>query len=180
VTQVASSRASCYIWCSMTVSIIVATARGGVIGKTNSLPWYLPAEMAYFRAKTAGHPIIMGRKTHESIGRALPKRTNIIITSDPDYKADGCKVVGSLNEALEIAKQSEGAEEIFIIGGESIYTEAEKTADKIYLTKIDADIDGDRFFRFDESKWRQVSGNPHQADSENQYDYDFTVLERKR
>src|SRR5436190_12493079 len=102
------------------ISIIVVAAKNGVIGKTNALPWYLPAEMAYFKTKTTGHPIIMGRKTHESIGRALPNRTNIVITHNSGLQAEGCVIVGSLGEAIEKAKRAEGNEEIFVIGGESI------------------------------------------------------------
>jgi dihydrofolate reductase len=159
----------------MTLSIIVAMAKNGVIGKSGGLPWYLPAELAYFKKVTTGHPIIMGRKTHESIGRALPDRKNIVITHDKDYKAKGCVVVDSLESAVKAAK---GAEEAFIIGGESIYKLALPKADKLYLTKIDADIDGDRFFRYDTSEWKQVWSEKHAKDEKNPYDFEFTMLER--
>lgn len=164
----------------MTLSIIVTAANHGVIGRKNGLPWKLPAEMAYFKATTTGHPIIMGRKTYESIGRPLPERTNIIITRNSNTKYRGSHSTGSLGRAIELAKKSPGAEEIFIIGGESVYAEALSVADRIYLTKIDADIEnGDKFFKYDEARWRVVSENKHQADTQNQYSYSFLILERK-
>jgi dihydrofolate reductase len=154
-------------------------AKNGVIGKEGGLPWYLPAELARFKEVTMGHPIIMGRKTQESIGRALPGRTNIVITRDKGYKAaEGCVVVNSLDEAIEQAKKSEGSGETFIIGGASVYQEAMSMLDRIYLTKVDADIKGDKFFKYDPSGWRQTSSEKHSADDKNQYDFEFTVLER--
>lgn len=162
----------------MTVSIIVAAAKNGVIGKKGGLPWYLPAELAYFKQKTMGHPIIMGRKTHESIGRTLPGRQNIVVTRDKDYRAaEGAAVVHSLNEALVQANDNG---EVFIIGGEEIYQQALDKADKIYLTKVDADIDGDKFFKFNGQQWRQVFSEKHAKDDRNKYDYEFTVWERKK
>lgn len=162
------------------ISIIVAAAKNGVIGKTNALPWYLPAEMAYFRDKTTGHPIIMGRKTHESIGRSLPDRTNIVITHDRNYKAANKSiVVGSLEEALKNAEKAPGSDEIFIIGGEAIYEQALPKADRLYLTKVEAEIDGDKFFMFKPAEWKQISSQKHIADDKNQYPFEFTVLERK-
>ena len=162
----------------MNLSIIVAVAENGVIGKTNTLPWYLPAEMAYFKQKTMGHPIIMGRRTHESIGRPLPGRTNIVITHDKNYEADGCQTASSLDEALIKAKAAEGANEIFVIGGESIYALALPKANKLYLTKVRATIDGDKFFEYDANGWFQVWHEKHQADAKNKYDYEFLILER--
>jgi dihydrofolate reductase len=161
------------------ISAIVAVAKNGVIGKEGGLPWYLPAELARFKEVTMGHPIIMGRKTHESIGRALPGRTNIVITRDKDYKAtEGCMVVNSLDEAIEQAKKAGGANEIFIIGGASIYEQAMPLLDRIYLTKVDAEIDGDKFFKYDPKKWNQISSEKHSADDKNKYGFEFTVLER--
>jgi dihydrofolate reductase len=162
----------------MVISTTVAVAKNGVIGKEGGWLWYLPAEIARFKAVTMGHPIIMGRKTHESIGRALPGRTNIVITRNKDFKAEGCEIAGSLDEAIEKAKKSEGDDEIFIIGGEQIYKEAMPKLERIYLTKVDATVDGDKFFRFDESQWKQVSSEKHSADEKNQYDFEFTVMER--
>jgi len=161
------------------ITIYVAIAKNGVIGKNNALPWYLPADLTRFRQITAGHPIIMGRKTHESIGRALPGRTNIVITSNPVYKAEGCVVVNSLAEALHQAEAAEGAEEIFIIGGSRVFEEALPKADRIQITRVDADIDGDIFFKFDAKPWRQVFSEKHQKDDKNQYDFEFAILERK-
>lgn len=161
------------------ISIIVATDNKGVIGKKNSLPWKLPAEMAYFKATTTNHPIIMGRKTYESIGRPLPKRTNIVISRDKSSSYPGCLSATSLDDAIAQAKHSPGSDEIFIIGGESVYTEALGVADRIYLTKVDADIEnGDKFFKYDKAVWRTISEVKHPADSQNQYAYRFLVLQR--
>lgn len=161
----------------MIISLIVAVAHGGVIGKDGGLPWHLPGELVYFKQKTMGHPIIMGRKTHESIGRALPGRTNIVITRNPGYKAaEGCIVVGSLDDALA---RCGNADEVFIIGGESIYAAALPKANKIYLTKVGAQVDGDKFFKFDASQWRQTFSEKHGTDAKNKYPYEFTILEKK-
>ena len=160
----------------MIISAIVATANNGVIGKEGSLPWYLPADLAHFKQTTMGHPIIMGRKTHESIGKALPGRQNIVITHDKDYHAEGCEVVTSLEAALQLVS---GAGEAFIIGGQSIYELALPRTDRIYLTKVDADIPGDKYFRYDPSRWQEVSVEKHPADDKNQYPYEFVVLEQK-
>lgn len=172
------------------ISTIVAVAKNGVIGKEGGMPWHLPAELARFKEVTMGHPIIMGRKTHESIGRALPGRTNIVITRNKDFKAEGCEVARSLDEAIEKANQTEGGsaaqtskkfrrpKEIFIIGGEQIYKQAMPLLDRIYLTRVDAEVDGDKFFNYDPSEWKQISSEKHPADEKNQYDFEFTVLER--
>ena len=164
----------------MAISIIVAIADNGVIGKENGLPWKLPGEMAYFKQKTTGHPIIMGRKTHESIGRPLPGRTNIIISRDPHYRPEGCQSATSLDQALNLAKNFPGAEEIFIIGGEAIYGLGLPLADKLYITKVDAKITGDKHFHYNAAEWQEISSEPHRADDKNQYSYTFKVLERIR
>lgn len=160
------------------LSIIVAVADNGVIGKQGRLPWYLPAELAYFKQTTMDHPIIMGRKTHDSIGWALPGRTNIVITRDSKYKAEGCEVVGSLDEALSKASTAEGSEELFVIGGESIYALALPKADKLYVTNVKARIAGNKFFKYDSAQWREVWSENHQADANNKYDYRFVILKR--
>ncbi len=161
------------------ISAIVAMAKNGVIGKKGKLPWYLPAELAHFKELTMGHPIIMGRRTHESIGRALPGRSNIIITHDKNYQAaEGCQVVDSLNGAIKTAKTKPGDEEVFIIGGEQVYKEALPKLDRVYLTKVDAGIKGDKYFEYDPKEWRRISSEKHSADDKNQYDYEFVVLER--
>ncbi|MEK7561840.1 MAG: dihydrofolate reductase [Patescibacteria group bacterium] len=164
----------------MIISAIVATDAKGAIGKNGQIPWRLPAEQAIFKQTTMGHPMIMGRKTYESIGRALPGRTSIVITHQQNYRADGCVIVGSLEQALEEAKKAESSDEIFIIGGEEIYNHAMPFTDRIYLTKVHATLAGDKFFKFDPKKWRQVSNEKHAADEKNQYDYEFMVLERKK
>nr|AIA18419.1 Dihydrofolate reductase [uncultured bacterium]AIA18499.1 Dihydrofolate reductase [uncultured bacterium] len=162
----------------MRISTIVAVAKNGVIGKEGGLPWYLPAELARFKEVTMGHPIIMGRKTYESIGRALPGRTNIAITRNKDFKAEGCIVVDSLETAIAEAKKAEGADEIFIIGGEQIYKEAMPLLNRIYLTKVDADVKGDKFFHYDPKKWKEISSEKHSADEINKYSFTFTTLQR--
>lgn len=159
----------------MIISIIVATTRSGVIGKGGDIPWHLPADLAHFKATTMGHPIIMGRVTHESIGKALPGRRNIIITSDNSYVSEGCEVVGSLEEALELVKNEA---EVFIIGGQSIYKQALPLAECIYLTEVDAEIEGDKFFVYDPNEWHIVSSESHKADKKNPYNYRFITLEK--
>lgn len=161
----------------MTVSIIVATAEGGVIGKSGAIPWYLPADLAHFKQTTMGHPVIMGRVTHESIGKTLPGRQNIIITHDAGYQAHGCPVVGSLDKALDLVNNED---EVFIIGGDSIYGQALPVADKIYLTKIHTKLGGDKFFKYDPTQWYKVSKTKHKADDKNRYNYDFIVLARAK
>lgn len=137
----------------MNISIIVAVAgKQRVIGKKGSLPWHIPEELKRFKEITMGHPIIMGRKTHESIGRVLPGRTNIVITHDPNYQVEGCVVVHSLDEALQKTKD---ADEVFVIGGGQIYAEALPLANKLYLTYIDKEIEGDVFFP-DYSEFKKV------------------------
>lgn len=158
------------------ISIIVAIAgENRVIGKKGGLPWYIPEELKRFKAITMNHPIIMGRKTHESIGKVLPGRVNIIITRDSSYKAEECLVVTSLDEAINLAKTQPGSEEIFIIGGGQIYQEAMSKADKLYLTYIDEDLEGDVFFP-DYSQFKQVSESDWQ-ESEG-VRYKFLELER--
>lgn len=159
----------------MIKSIYVAISQNGVIGKEGDLPWRLPSDLARFKRVTMGHPIIMGRKTHESIGWPLPGRMNIVITRNKKYKAEGCVIVNSLEEALEKTGTND---EIFIIGGSTIYQQALALADKIYLTRVKANVDGDTFFRFDESKWQQTSSENHTANEKDQYDYEFLTLER--
>ena len=146
------------------------------IGKNNSLPWNLPADMQYFRDKTRGKPVIKGRKTYESIGKPLPNRTNIIITHDNEYKAEGCIVVHSADEALKAAGN---VEEIMVIGGSQIYKEFLPRANRMYLTKIDAEFEGDTYFpEYKIEEWKETSYEEHERDAENQYDYRFVVLER--
>lgn len=163
----------------MMISLIAAADENNVIGQDNAIPWYLPNDWKYFRAKTKGHPIIMGRKTYESIGRPLPDRLNIVVSRNPDFAAGGCLVVGSLHDALELAKREE-TDEIFVIGGQQIYELAMPIADRIYLTRVHAHIGaGHAHFPaipFDE--WKETSREDHPADDKHPFPFSFTVLER--
>ena len=166
----------------MKVSLIVAAAENGVIGKDNDLIWHLPKDMRFFKETTLNHHVIMGRKNFESIPhkyRPLPNRINIVITRQTDYKADGCVVVNSVVAALEIAKEN-GDKEPFIIGGGQIYKLALEASlvDKIYLTKVHHAFDGDTFFPELNNKWKEVNKTVNKADEKHAYDYDFITLER--
>ncbi|MEM1319298.1 MAG: dihydrofolate reductase [Bacteroidota bacterium] len=162
----------------MIISAIVATANNRVIGKNNDIPWYLPADLKYFKATTIHHHIIMGRNCYESIGRPLPKRTNIIMTRNPFFSVTNCLIVHSLEEALQIA-QDNGEEEVFIIGGAQIYELSLPYLDRLYLTEVDLEVKGDVFFpELDWSEWQESSRSAHQADEKNPHDYVFKVLER--
>lgn len=137
------------------VSMIVAVARNGVIGRNNSLPWHLPEDLKRFRTLTMGHHIIMGRKTYESLGRLLPGRTTVIVSRNPAYRVDGAIVVASLPQAIAACGQDP---EIFVIGGAELYREALPHADRIYLTRIDADFEGDAHFpALDQRQWRETA-----------------------
>lgn len=161
----------------MTLSLIVAVAENGVIGRKDTLlPWRLSADLIRFKALTMGHPIIMGRKTYETFHRALPGRQNIIITHNPSYTAEGCVVVGSLQAAFDIAEPSD---EVFIIGGSTLYEQALPLASKIYLTQVHAKVEGDVFFNYDPAQWQQIDSESHEADAKNDYPYSFTTLVRK-
>ena len=166
----------------MKVSLIVAVAENGVIGKDNDLIWHLPKDMRFFKETTMGHHVIMGRKNFESIPhkyRPLPDRTNIVITRQSEYKAEGCIVVDSVEAALEIAKNN-GDIEPFIIGGGQIYKIAleENLVDKIYLTKVHHSFEGDTFFPELSSDWKETNKIEIKADEKHKYNYDFITLER--
>src|SRR6266404_2520787 len=154
----------------MIASIIVAASENDVIGKGGKLPWRLSADLAKFKKLTMGHPIIMGRKTFESIGRPLPGRRNIIITHNRDFFAEGCDITNSLDLALKIVSDQP---EVFIIGGSSIYEQALPKADKIYLTRVKATIEGDKFFKFDDTQWKKTYSEVHPKDEKNQYTFEF-------
>ncbi len=163
----------------MTLSIIVAVAENGVIGRDGHLPWKLPTEMAYFKKTTLGHPVIMGRKTHEDVGRALPGRLNVVITRDKNYKAaDSCVVVNSLEEALVLSGVKK-ADEVFVIGGQSVNEQALPLADKLYLTRVQAKVKGDKFFHYNPNEWEEVWSEKHPADKDNKYPFEFAILKRK-
>lgn len=164
----------------MIVSAIVAIAKNNVIGKNNSIPWYLSEDLKYFKARTINHHIIMGRKSYQSIGHPLPKRTNIIVTRDPFFIASNCLVVHSVEEGLEIAERN-GEEEVFIIGGAEIYSLSLPYLNRLYITELDLEIEGDTFFpKLDMIEWELISENPRQADEKNKYNFNFKVYERKK
>lgn len=160
------------------LSLIVATANNNVIGKDNDMPWYLPADLAYFKKTTLGKPIIMGRKTFESIGRPLPGRRNIVISRDDSYQAEGVEAVTSVTDALALVSD---VEEVMVIGGGAIYAHCLPFATRLYVTHINADIDGDTQFPvFDTNKdWLKISSELVQANDNNAFDLDFSVYQRK-
>jgi len=163
----------------MIISAIVAVGHNNVIGSNNKIPWYLPADLKYFKKKTINHTLLMGRKTFQSIGRPLPKRTNIVITRDPFFTASGVLVVHSIEEGLELANQK-GAQELFIIGGGQIYKESIPYWDKIYLTEVDIDIEGEVYFPdVDLSDWELLSSESHPPNEKNEYGYTFKVFKNK-
>lgn len=162
----------------MIVSAIVATAKNRVIGKDNNIPWYLSADLKYFKRTTLNHHIIMGRKSFQSIGRPLPKRTNVVVTRDPFFVASNCLIASSIEEALNLAYDN-GETEAFIIGGGQIYKQSMPLWDKLYLTEVDLEIEGDVFFpEINKQEWQLISSELHQADEKNEYDYTFKVFER--
>lgn len=158
--------------------MIVAHADNRIIGKDNDMPWHLPADLAYFKKTTLGKPVVMGRKTFESIGRPLPGRQNIVISRDQNYQAAGVDVVSSVEQALKLAGD---VEEIMVIGGGAIYAHCLPFADRLYVTQIKAAIDGDTQFPTYEqgNDWQLVSSELYQADEKNAYDLDFCVYQRK-
>ncbi|MEE9438649.1 MAG: dihydrofolate reductase [Saprospiraceae bacterium] len=162
----------------MNISCVVAVAHNNVIGKDNDIPWYLPADLQYFKKITLNHHILMGRNCYESIGRPLPKRTNVIITRDPFYIVSNCLVAHSIDEALEIAYNNVESE-VMIIGGGTIYNQTQNLWDKLYITEVDVCADGDIFFpEIDYSKWKLLSEEPQKADDKNEYDYTFKTYEK--
>ena len=167
----------------MKLSMIVAVAENGVIGRNNSLPWYLPNDLKYFKQTTMGKPVIMGRKTYESIGKPLPGRTNIVITRQADYQPEGVKVVNSVEAAKELAESVcliDGQDEAMIMGGAEIYALSLPSTDRLYLTEVHADVQGDAFFpEYDKSRWQEVAREDFAAEGPNPYSYSFVVYEAK-
>lgn len=158
------------------ISIIAAMTKNNVLGKDNKMPWHLPAELQYFKKITLGKPVIMGRKTFESIGRPLPGRENIVITRQVDFVPAGVTIKHDLQSAMTYVKD---IDEVMIIGGANIYQQAINFADKMYLTVIDFECEGDVFFpTWDESHWKIISQETHRMDAKNQYDFVTVVLER--
>lgn len=164
------------------LSMIVATADNNIIGKDNDMPWHLPADLAYFKKVTLGKPIIMGRKTYESIGRPLPGRRNIVISRDENYFAAGVDTVTSVEQALALVDGSDGnetVEEIMVIGGGAIYKHCLPNADRLYVTHIKATIDGDtQFPNYDDGCWEKTGSELRSSDDNNAYDLDFCVYQR--
>jgi dihydrofolate reductase len=164
------------------LAVIVAAADNGVIGCNDALPWHLPEDLRYFKRVTLGKPIVMGRKTFESIGRPLPGRTNIVISRNPDYRADGIRTVTSLDDALQLAEDIaviDAVEELMVIGGAQIYAEALPRADRLYYTAVHGIVDGDAFLpAIDWTQWRELSRETHSAVPPNTLDYSFLTYER--
>jgi len=157
------------------ISMIVARSRNHVIGRDNQMPWKISADLQFFKRVTMGHPVIMGRKTWESIGRPLPGRRNIVVSRNADYQATGGELVGSLDEALKSLSEFP---RVFVIGGEQLFKQAFNQADRLYITEIDLDIeDGDTFFEVpNPSEWKEIE---RIAQSENGIHFSFVTLEKK-
>lgn len=162
----------------MIVSCIVAVSENGIIGKDNTLPWYLSKDLKYFKKKTSGHHIIMGRNCFESIGRPLPKRTNVVITRNPYYTVSNCLIAHSIQEALSIAYDNT-EEEAFIIGGAQIYEQSYGLWDRLYLTRVHAHVEGDVSFpEINMDEWNMVSEEKHTKDEKNDHDFSFILYEK--
>lgn len=155
------------------INIIVAISKNRVIGNDNKLIWSLPSDLKRFKQMTTGNTVVMGRKTYESIGKPLPNRRNIIITRNSDYKAEGCEIVNSLEEALMLCNNN-----CFIIGGGEIYKQSLPLADKLYLTVINEDFEGDTFFPEVGNDWVKVSREDHEPDDKNKHRYSFIEYEK--
>ncbi|MDX1605758.1 MAG: type 3 dihydrofolate reductase, partial [Candidatus Competibacterales bacterium] len=162
----------------MILSLVVAMAENRVIGHDGGMPWHLPADLRHFRQLTLGRPVVMGRRTHESIGRPLPGRHNIVLSRRPGYRAEGCTVVASLAQAEQMAGE---VEELMIIGGGELYRQALPRARRIYLTEVHARPEGTvRFPELDRSEWRELRRETHPADDRHPHPYSFVWLERCR
>jgi len=159
------------------LSLIAAMDSNRLIGCKNQLPWHLPADLQHFKTTTMGKPIIMGRKTWESLGRPLPGRLNVVITRDTNYLAEGATVTHSLEEALQAVKD---ADEPMIIGGANLYTQALPSVDRLYLTRVDGEFEGDAWFpEFSETEWLLSAEEKHEPDEKNRYFYCFETYDRK-
>lgn len=165
------------------MSMIVAAARNGVIGRDNALPWRLPDDLRYFRRVTMGKPVIMGRRTFESIGRPLPGRDNIVVSRNPQFRAAGTHVVHDLDQAYALARDAayaSGAEEVMLLGGAQLYAAALPQIQRIYLTQVHADISGDAFLpALNGDIWHEMSRQDHAAGNRNEFPFSFIVLERQ-
>ena len=166
----------------MRTSLIVAAAENGTIGQNGRIPWHVSADLRYFKQVTMGAPVIMGRKTYESIGFALPGRSNIVVTRNKKFQAPDVDVVLNLEDALSKARailEKEGGEELFVIGGAEIYAQAMRMADRIYLTRVHGEFPGDVFFPpLEEDSWKEVASEKQLAESENSPSFSFMIFER--
>lgn len=161
----------------MKISIIVAAAANNVIGRDNAMPWHLPEDLRRFKELTIGKAILMGRRTHESIGKALPNRRNIILSRDPAFTAPGCEVVASVEEALDLVK---GEAELMVIGGYAVYKKLFPQTQRVYLTRIHSIIEGDTLFpSLETSEWNLVEREDLLANDEREYSFSFLVLDRR-
>jgi dihydrofolate reductase len=158
------------------LSIIAAMAKNRVIGRANRLPWHLPADLAHFKRLTLGKPIVMGRKTWESLPGLLPHRTHIVVSRNTEFAAEGALLAGNLDDALRLAGE---VDEVMVIGGANLYRQTLPMASRLHLTLVDAEVDGDAFFpRYDAAEWRELAREHHVADERNAFDYAFLTLER--
>jgi dihydrofolate reductase len=166
------------------IALIWAMARNRVIGRDNGLPWHLPKDLRYFMRTTVGHPVIMGRKTFESMNAPLPRRTNIVISRNPDYAPGGARVAADLDAALAIATavcRADGKDTIFIAGGAEIYRRGLEIATHLHVTEIDAEFDGDTFFpEVDWADWQLASRETHGVDADHAWPFTISVFERAR
>ena len=161
----------------MQLSIIVAMDRNRAIGRGGALPWHISSDLKNFKKITMGKPILMGRKTHDSIGKPLPGRENIILTNNKKYSAEGCTVKNTLDEVYSYC---EAQLELVVMGGAILYSQTLGKADKLYITEVNASVNGDTFFpEYKSGQWREISRKSFEADENNEFDYSFTVLEKK-
>ena len=162
----------------MKVSLIAAAAENNVIGKNNDLPWKLPDDMKFFKETTTGHHILMGRKNLESFGRLLPNRVNLILTRDVDYEFKGAHIFHDLDKAIAFAKEND-EEELMIIGGGEIYKQSMEKADKIYLTRVHSEIEGDVLFpKIDPNTWKMTEEYFHPSDDRHEFSFTFQTFEK--
>lgn len=161
---------------TIAINIVVAMAENRVIGRDNQLPWRLPKDLAYFKQVTWGHPILMGRRTFESIGRPLPGRRNMVLSRQTDWTAENVEVVPSVDAAVTLLA---GVQQLMVIGGAEVYRQCLPLADKLYITQVHSEIEGDAFFpELDEQDWLQISLDEHYADDTNPFNYSFVVYQR--
>ncbi len=159
------------------INIVVAKASNNVIGAKNDLIWHLPNDLKHFKSLTSGHPIVMGRKTFESLGRPLPNRTNIVVTRDQNWNAEGIEIASSLPKAIEAAKKID--DDIYIIGGGNIYKQAMEFTDVLYITEVHHEFDGDTYFpEIDSDEWEEVEREDFKKDEKHPYSYSFVTYKR--